>query len=301
MADASVRVVGSANLDLVFRSARLPRPGETILGREFTTHPGGKGANQAVAIGRLGGDVLFVGCVGADVFGETLRQSLADAGVRMEALSVEPDVATGTACILVDDEGMNSIVVAPGANDRLTPLRVRQAAMPEAAVVLAQLEVPLEAVETAAEAKRFVLNPAPARALPGALLARCEVLTPNELELEALTGVAATDDEACGQGGRKLLDQGVRNVVVTLGARGSYWVSPAGGRHFPAPRVEAVDTTAAGDAFNGALALFLAEGRDLPNAIALANCVGALSTTRPGAQASMPTREALRALAGPLL
>lgn len=296
-----VLVVGSANMDLVFRCARIPRAGETLLGGEFSTHPGGKGANQAVAIGRLGGAVVFVGAVGSDSFGAELRASLAGSGVDIQWLTTLPELATGVAGIVVDDAGMNSIVVAPGANGGVTPSRVSEALRETGArVALAQLEIPLDAVEAASAAERFILNSAPARALPSELLARCYLLTPNETETEGLTGVYPDSEEECLRAGHLLLDQGVRHVVITLGSRGSYWVSSGGGKAFPAPGVEAIDTTAAGDAFSGAMAMFLAEGRELSNAIPLANCVGALSATKLGAQESMPTLGELRRLAGSL-
>lgn len=302
MNSAAVLVIGSANLDMVFQCDRIPKPGETILGTGFSTHPGGKGANQAVAIGRLDGRVAFMGCVGSDAFGDSLADSLRQAGVDLKWLSRSPDIPTGTACIVVDSSGMNSIVVAPGANGCVTSERV-EAVLSEAAheVVLCQLEIPLDAVEQASKAATFILNPAPACPLPEGLLARCAVITPNESETAMLTGIDPATNEDCLRAGKSLLDRGVKNVVITRGAQGSYWVSSAGGgRSFPAPFVSAIDTTAAGDAFNGALAVFLAEGRDMANAIALANCVGALSTTKRGAQESMPTLLELKHLAGDL-
>ncbi len=293
-----VLVVGSANMDLVFETDALPRPGQTVLGGRYATHPGGKGANQAVAIGRLGGAVAFCGRVGRDAFGESLRSSLAEAGVDLRFLRSD-DEPTGAAGIFVDAEGRNSIVVAPGANASLTPEDVREATTAlRPSVVLAQLEVPLAAVAEASRAATFVLNPAPARDLPDAVLERCAVLTPNETELASLTGIVLADDEAIRRAVGSLLDRGVRNVVVTLGERGSYWRSASAEGWFAASKVAVVDTTAAGDAFNGALALFLAEGHELAEAIPLANGVGALATTRRGAQDAMPSREELRALAG---
>lgn len=288
-------------MDLVFETARMPVPGETLLGGRFATHAGGKGANQAVAIGRLGGAVAFCGRVGTDGFGEDLWTSLRSASVDVEFLTAG-ERATGTAGIFVDGDGRNMIVVAPGANGEVTPEDVRRAiARTGPSVVLAQLEVPLDAVDAASEAARFVLNPAPVRDLPDGLLERCYALTPNESELQSLTGIDPTDDDACRRAAGMLLDRGVENVVVTLEERGSYWLSSAGEGRFPAPAVRAIDTTAAGDAFNGALALFLAEGWELANAIPLANCVGALATTKRGAQDAMPSREDLKALAGDLL
>lgn len=296
-----VAVVGSTNLDMVFHSATLPRPGETLLGGDFETHPGGKGGNQSVAIARLGGNVSFIGCIGADANGATLRASLETAGVRTDSLVVDPTNASGTAAILVDEQAMNMIVVAPGSNGSLNKDHVLDAfkkARP--AVALAQLEIDLEAVRAAASAETFILNPAPARELPDDLLSLCYAITPNETETESLTGISPTDDESCMTASCVLLDKGIRNVVITLGSRGSFWASAAGGKHFAPPVVKAIDTTAAGDAFNGALAWFLAEGREFENAIGLANCVGALSTTKRGAQDSMPDLAALRALAGSL-
>jgi len=301
MSSPLVAVVGSTNLDMVFGSAALPRPGETLLGGKYAIHPGGKGANQSVSIARLGGVVTFVGCIGNDANGTVLRASLEAAGVQTTSLVVDPVTPSGTAAILVDAEGRNMIVVAPGSNRNLSADHVRQAYdRQRPTIALAQLEIHLDTVLAAAEADVFVLNPAPACELPDHLLAKCHVVTPNETETESLTGVNPTDDESCQAAGCVLLDKGVRNVVITLGDRGSYWATPAGGKHFPAPAVKAIDTTAAGDAFSGALAWFLAEGRDFGNAISLANCVGALSTTKPGAQSSMPDLETLKMFAGNL-
>lgn len=293
-----VAVVGSVNLDLVFHVAKLPRPGETLLGGSFATHPGGKGANQAAAIACLGGDVEFVGCVGKDSEGEILAKTLTDAGVGTDRLQMIEGQRSGTACVVVGGDGANMIVVAPGANSAVSPAQVTSALghiKPQ--VVLSQLEIPIESVLAAAQAERFILNPAPARALPPELLARCYVLTPNESELETLTGVLPVDPEDCIRASSSLLEAGVKNVIVTLGSRGCYWVSSQGGQYFAARKVQAADTTAAGDAFNGALAHFLAEGRDLAAAIPLANAVAALSTTKHGAQESMPSLDDLRAFA----
>lgn len=296
-----VAVVGSTNLDLVFVSPNLPRPGETLLGGEFATHPGGKGGNQAVAIAKLDGNVTFVGCIGNDSSGNVLRASLESNGVQTDSLVVDDARRSGTAVILVDDKGSNMIVVAPGSNQNLSADHVKQAyARKRPSVALAQIEIPLETVMAASEAEIFVLNPAPACDIPDCLLSRCHTLTPNEIETEALTGIAPVDDESCQAAGCTLLEKGVKNVVITLGDRGSYWATPKGGKHFETPSVKAVDTTAAGDAFSGSLAWFLAEGREIGNSIALANCVAALSTTKPGAQPSMPSFQMLRDIAGSL-
>ncbi len=252
-----------------------------------------------MAIAKLGGESILVGCVGADTFGAELLQHLTANGVQTLELRTLPTAATGTACILVDHRGMNSIVVAAGANGMVTAEQVESAQRKySASVVLAQLEVPLEAVLAASAAERFILNPAPAWFLPSELLSHCYAITPNESETEFLTGINPNSIENCELAGRKLRDCGVQNVVITLGDRGSYWTCDSAQVHFPAPTVEAIDTTAAGDAFSGSLALFIAQGRDLGNAIPLANHVGALATTRTGAQESMPTIAELKAFAG---
>lgn len=302
----SVVVIGSANLDLVFRSSTFPAAGQTILGDSFATFPGGKGANQAVAAGKLGARVSFVGKVGNDAFGDELVQSIGTAGVDVSRLRRADGVRTGTAGILVNAEGQNCIVAVKGANDRVQTDEVSEALeSSNIAIVLAQLEIPLECVTairpSLPEGARFILNPAPAREVPDELLASADLITPNETESELFSGVLPGDDASCLQAASKLFDRGVRAVLFTLGARGSFYATPMGGRHYPTINVKAVDTTAAGDAFNGALAAFLAEGREMENAILLANCVGALSTTKPGAQASMPTRDELAEVADRLL
>jgi ribokinase len=291
-----VLVVGSANLDFVFRSPKLPVAGETVLGTGFCTLPGGKGANQAVAIGRLGGDVAFCGSVGTDTYGGELKRSLSNAGVDLRFVR-EVDGPTGAAAVLVDDSGENQIVVSPGANARVDREQVAVAmAAYEPSIVLAQLEVPMEAVAEASKAPRFILNPAPAAPLGDELLGRCFALTPNESEAELLTGIRPEDEETCCAAADRLLAKGVRNVVITLGAQGCFWSTPNGYAFLSPPRVDVVDTTAAGDAFSGALSLFLAEGSEFFEALQLASRVAALSTTRAGAQSSMPTREEVRRL-----
>lgn len=293
-----ITVVGSLNMDFVVQVEALPRPGQTVLGRRFTTVPGGKGANQACAAGRLGGRVRMVGRVGEDVFGRQLVASLAEAGVDASGIAVTPGTPTGVALIPVETGGQNQIVVAPGANARLTPEDVEHAlGDAPGAFLLLQLESPPETVERAAalgaaSGAVVVLDPAPARAIPDALLSCVTCLTPNETEAAFLLGwadgrVALAD---AGQAARALLAHGPRSVVLKLGASGAWLEDASGGRHFPAPEVEAVDTTAAGDCFNGALAVALAEGMPLPEAIGFANAAAAISVTRHGAQASLPNR-----------
>jgi ribokinase len=295
-----VAVVGSLNLDLVVRVARLPGPGETVSGDDVFRNPGGKGANQAVAAARLGRGVAMVGCVGDDDAGRELLGSLEGDAVDTSRVRVVAGVPSGTAFITVGQDGENQIVVSPGANARLTPddIGAAGAALREAAVTLLQLEVPLEAVAAAARAAggRVVLNPAPVRALPDELLAQVDVLVPNRVELAQLAGgpVPESVEEATRLAGRLP----ARAVVVTLGADGALVVERGQAGHVPAVPVTAVDTTAAGDAFCGGLADALAAGAALPEATRRAVRVAAAACLRPGAQASLPTPADLRALPG---
>lgn len=288
-----ITVVGSANLDLVVAVERHPRPGETVSGGDLRRLPGGKGANQATAASRLGRRTAMVGCVGDDDAGALLARALDEAGVDIRHLSAVPGVPTGTALITVAADGDNAIVVSPGANASLTPMSVADAApIEDAAVLLLQLEVPLATVTAAAQrgSGTVILNPAPAPAAPLApdLLEAIDVLVPNETELAALTGVdpAAAADELA-EAARCL---GVPTVVVTLGARGALVVGPRAHEGVPAPVVEPVDTTAAGDAFCAALADgLLAHPGDAAAATRWAVRVGAATTLRPGAGPSLPT------------
>lgn len=302
-----VVVVGSANMDLVFRTARFPAAGETVPGSFFATFPGGKGANQAVAVGKLGGNASFVGKVGVDAFGDELIQSLRSSGVDPGGVLRTAEARTGVASINVDDAGQNQIIVVPGTNGLLRPEEAASAAggFRSCKVALFQHETPPETVDACIlEASRHcltILNPAPARSVSDAVLAVLDYITPNESEARSLTGVEVVDEASCVAAARVLLDRGVEHVVITLGSQGCFLMDAAGSKHFPALPVTVVDTTAAGDAFNGALALFLAWGRPIDDALRLANCVGALSATRLGAQSSMPTLEELHAVAGGLV
>ncbi len=294
-----IAVVGSLNQDLTVRVPHHPRPGETVLGTDHFTGAGGKGANQAAAAGRLGADVVMIGRVGDDAAGEFLVTALRADGVDTSHVVVDPVAGSGLAVITLDDAAENAIVVSPGANARMTPADVAAAddALADAGVTLLQLEIPMSAVVAAAAAGDglCVLNPAPARPLPVALLERTDVLVPNRSELAILSGSAeaATVDEAAAQAAA-LLPHGT--VVVTLGADGALVV--AGGRveHVVAPTVVPVDTTAAGDAFCGALAEGLARGEDMAAAVRWAVHAGAVAATRRGALASLPTREDVLAL-----
>ncbi len=293
---AGIAVVGSANLDLIGRAERLPRPGESVLGHGFSTSPGGKGANQAVACARLGAPTSLVGRVGNDGFGPQLRANLQREGVDIAHLAVDDEAPTGVALIMVDDEGGNSILVAPGANGRLAEREVESAllANPPTAVLL-QLEVPLACVLAAArqgraQGARVILNPAPGQPLPQALLSLCDVLTPNEHELWLLAGQSAGKEEERRVACRSLLDQGVGAVVVTLGAEGALVATREAVSLVPGFSITTVDTTGAGDAFNGALCVALADGLPLLVATRFACAAGALATTALGAQAALPTR-----------
>ncbi len=294
-------VVGSVNADMVVKSDRIPAPGETVTGGTFVLAAGSKGANQAVAAARLGAQVTLVAKVGRDVFGEAALKNFRSEGIATEFVLADPQAATGVALILVDRQGENLISVASGANATLCPEEVARAAaaIRAADVLLLQLEIPLDTVRCAAELATqagvlVILNPAPAAVLDDALLSRVTILTPNESEAQRLTGMAVVDERSAQAAGEKLLARGVRDVVITMGAQGALWVGRTEHRHFPAVPVEAVDATAAGDAFNGSLACGLAAGQSLQAAIRQGCLAGALAATRLGAQPSLPTSEELR-------
>jgi len=298
-------VVGSSNTDMVVKGRRLPAPGETVSGGQFVLAAGGKGANQAVAAARLGADVTLVARVGRDIFGDQALENYRKEGIRADYVFRDPDRATGIALILVDQQGENLISVASGANHALTPADVDQAAEPirAAQVVLLQLEIPLETVCRAAEVAfaagvPVILNPAPAAPLPDGLLHRVAYLTPNESEAQHLSGVPVEDETSARQAAGRLLAAGARHVIITLGAKGALSASAAGARLVPTRRVRAIDTTAAGDAFNGGLAWALGCGLALDEAVERACLVGALSVTRLGAQPSLPTKAELDAFLG---
>jgi ribokinase len=300
---AAVVVVGSVNVDMIIRSERLPRPGETIVGGEFVEAGGGKGANQALAAHRLGADVRFIARVGRDGPGETSRRRFRDEGLRTTWISEDPAAPTGVALILVDAGGQNLISVASGANLRLSPDDVRDArtAFEGARVLLVQLEIPIETVEAALTTARTLgvttlLNPAPARPIPDALLRMVGWLTPNEIEAATLSGLNVVDGPSAARAAAALVDRGASNVVVTLGSHGAVWATRAGVEPVPALPVDSVDTTAAGDAFSAALAVALARGESPRRALRYASAAGALATTRLGAQPSLPTRAEIEKL-----
>jgi ribokinase len=291
-----IAVVGSINLDLVASTDRIPKVGETVIGRTFTTFFGGKGANQAVAVARLGYPVSMIGNVGNDAFGIQLRNGLKDAGVDTEYVGTV-EGTSGTALIITGQNGENSIVVVPGANAHLTPKSLESAAplLKQAGFILAQLEIPLETVEYLAEfAERydipFMLDPAPARELPASLLRRVSWLTPNETETRELLKANLDDNEqSANAAADQLLSRGVKNVVLKLGSRGCVVAQGSQSKErIPAFSVNAVDTTAAGDAFNAGFAVGLISGYSASESGVFASAVAALSVTRPGAQPSMP-------------
>ena len=305
-----VCVIGSANVDYTVGLSRLPNPGETVSGGTLLVNLGGKGANQALAARRLGGEVRMIGCVGDDPAGRRIAESLRAAGIDVSGLTMAPDAATGTALIMVDAQGRNQIAVAPGANHRLTVEMVAPHAgsIAWADVVACQLETPLPVVRWALGAARrqqvtTVLNPAPVQPLDAEILELVDYLTPNQHEAARLTGLSVDTLEDAGAAAARLRAAGTGVVLVTLGDRGVLACDGESMAHFPAFPVEAVDTTAAGDAFNGALAVGLAAGGSLEQAIPLANAAAALACTKRGAQDSLPQRaevEAfLRSLGGP--
>lgn len=306
-----ITVVGSLNADLVVAVRRFPGPGETVMGHDFAVFPGGKGANQAYAAGRLAAGempVRMVGQVGSDAYGEWLRENLARAGVDASHVRVDATSPTGLAMVAIDAAAQNQIVVVPGANGAFNPAALTAAhhAVAGAAVVLLQLEVPLPTVQTAARIAReggavVILDPAPARAVADVLLRTADYLTPNESELSVLTGGAPQATLRRGDAvtrARQLIARGATKVLVKMGRQGALLVTETAEHLQPAFPVEAVDTTAAGDAFNAGLAFALARGAGQIEAIRYAAATAAVSVTRPGAQPSMPARADVEALYG---
>jgi ribokinase len=292
-----VVVIGSFNMDMVARGNKIPKPGETVMGRDFFTAHGGKGANQAVACARMGADVTFVCRVGSDSFGDAALKSFKNEKIRIDFVTRDPKLSTGVALIIVDDRGENSIIVVPGANGALTPREVTdvRGAIEDADVVLAQLETPVESVAAvlelaAAAKKRTVLNPAPACDLPDSILKNVSILTPNETEAELLTGVVVNDASSAERAARALQGRGVETVLITMGRKGVYLSGPEGHEMVPAFEVKPIDTTAAGDVFSGALCAALAEGQPLKGAVGFASKAAAISVMRLGAQPSIPRR-----------
>ena len=293
-------VVGSTNTDMVVKAARIPAPGETILGGRFLMNPGGKGANQAVAAARLGAEVVFIAKVGDDLFGREAKALFAKENICTDYVLTDPSEPSGVALIMVDAKGENCIAVASGANGTLMPEDIEglEGVIAQSDLLLMQLETPLETVRYAADVAvnlgvPVILNPAPACELPSDLYDCLEVITPNESEAELLTNIKVTDEASAEAAARVLCDKGVLNVVITMGAKGAYVFDGEDGVMVPAFKVEAVDTTAAGDVFNGALAVALTGELELEEAVRFASKAASISVTRMGAQASAPRREEL--------
>jgi len=293
-------VVGSSNTDLIIKVPEIPRPGETLLGGEFMTFPGGKGANQAVAAARAGGDVIFIAAVGDDPYGEEALKGYRLDQINTENIKICKGVPSGIAMITISEKGENAITVASGANALLSPADLEELdeVFHEADYMLIQLETPLETVQKAVELcnklkTRVILNPAPAAELSNKILKKVSIITPNETEAESLTGVIVSDELSAAEAAEVLHDLGIETVIITMGASGAYLSDRATSTRSMVPgfSVQAVDTTAAGDVFNGQLAVSLAEGRELEKAIVEAHAAAALSVQKLGAQSSIPRRE----------
>ena len=295
-----VLVIGSSNTDVVIKASHFPQPGETLLGGEFFLFPGGKGANQAVAAARLGAQVTFVAKVGQDLFGTNAVEGYQKEGVDTSCVFTDSEQPSGVASILVNAQGQNQIVVAPGANHALSPSDINQVSsrLQAADLILVQLEIPLETVEQViflarTHGKRVILNPAPAQELPRLWYERLFLITPNQSETQLLTGIRVTDERSATKAAHDFKRLGVENVIITMGSQGVFVLSDSFIGMVEAPVVTAVDTTAAGDVFNGAVAVALGEGMDWAAACRFACQAAALSVTRMGAQSSAPYRREL--------
>ena len=299
--EKKILIVGSLNMDMVVEMSAMPKEGETVLGRSVSYIPGGKGANQAYAAGKLGGNAAMLGCVGADDMGRKLKENLAESGAGVACVSEVPETPTGMAVIYVNGNGNNSIVVIAGANAACDVgyLKEKDEMFREADFVIFQMEIPYEAVfygiRRAKElGKTVVLNPAPAPEpgqIPEDVWGAVDYLTPNETETAKLSGTGDDSEDGVRRGAQILLEKGVKNVLVTMGEKGALLVNGEGSRIYPTRKAEAADTTAAGDCFNGAFVTGRAEGMDVPEAVAFANTAASIAVERKGAQSSIPGRD----------
>lgn len=302
MTTSRLTVLGSINVDHIMNIAQFPAPGETVIGKQYQTAFGGKGANQAVACGRSGADITFIACVGDDAIGAEILAQLQRDRIHTAAVSVVPEAATGVAMIFVNEDGENVIGISAGANAALTPEHFApyKGLVEQSDALLMQLESPLETVIAAAQAAknhqtRVILNPAPARELPDSLLKLVDVITPNETEAEKLTGISVSDETGAARAAQVLHDKGIGQVLITLGSRGVWLSVNSEGRRIPGFKVNAVDTIAAGDTFNGAYVTALLEGKPADEAVRFAHAAAAIAVTRRGAQPSVPWRREIDA------
>jgi ribokinase len=297
MKSSEIFVIGSSNTDMVVKTDMLPLPGETKLGGTFFMTAGGKGANQAVTVARMGGNVTFIAKVGNDIFGRQTIEGLNTESINTSNVFVDETAPSGVALIMVNDEGENCIVVAPGANANLLPGDIETIkSISEAGIILLQLEIPLETITSIAKrakksGQKVILNPAPAQKLDDELLNGLFLITPNETEASLLTGVTVKDELTASQAANVFLSKGVQNVVITMGASGAYVLSGGISKIVPAKSVKAIDSTGAGDVFNGAMAVAISEGKSIEEAVIFANKAAAISVTRLGAQSSVPYRK----------
>ncbi|MEO5648992.1 MAG: ribokinase [Ginsengibacter sp.] len=289
-------VIGSANTDMVVKATKLPLPGETLLGGSFFMNAGGKGANQAVAAARLGGNVILVAKVGNDIFGKQTIEGLQKEHINTRFIFVDDEAPSGTALIMVNKEGENCIVVAPGANANLMPEDIEKVEnITKAEIILMQLEIPMETIESIAKNakanhQKVIINPAPAQTLSDELLNDLFLITPNETEATLLTGITVVDETTASKAAEVFLKKGVHNVIITLGRKGAYFQNSSRKFKLDAPTVQAIDTTAAGDTFSGAIAVALTEEMNWEDAIKFAVAAASISVTRLGAQSSVPLR-----------
>ncbi|NBC66643.1 MAG: ribokinase [Bacteroidetes bacterium] len=298
---SKIIVLGSSNTDMIVKVPRIPAPGETILGGEFVKAAGGKGANQAVAAARSGGDVTFIANTGNDNFGKEAIENFKKENINTDYIFVDKETPSGVALIFVGEDGENSIAVASGANGTLTPAQIDEIepVIADGNILLAQLETPLETVEQAinianVHGLKVILNPAPAQSLSDDILKQIDILTPNQSEAELLTGINVEDEQSAQIAASNLISKGVKTVVLTLGSHGAFLMNESVQKMIPGFKVDAEDTTAAGDTFNGALAVGLALGKTIEDAITWAHAAAALSVTKMGAQPSIPSNKEIQ-------